>query len=232
MLPVTTQEPLLRDTGELFDFGRCRICGGHFRKDVHEGHLDYHRELFEQYAPERRRLAAHRLDREEELGARMTCEVAGMSAVTEEALRRHVERCGWEGVEEVAAMSGIDLSQAKPRRHANRITTVQRLYKEHLSLEEIAFRTDLTLQTVKKYLAAPSEHMEESGSKLHSPASKAEDWPRQWDTPRKRALGGRIIALRRSRLRPMAVASRLGKSDVVVRRYLREAEAAGLLQAA
>jgi aldehyde:ferredoxin oxidoreductase len=229
VLPITAQEPLLRDAGELFDFGRCRVCDGHFRKEVHEGHLNHYRELFEQYAPERRRLAAHRLSQEEALGARMTCEVPGMPAVTEEALRRHVERFGWEGVKEVATTTGIDLNQTRPRRHAKRIVTVQRLYKEHLSLEEIAFRTDLTLQTVKKYLAAPSEPMEESGPKVHSPASKAADWPRQWDTPRKRALGERIIALRRSRLRPMAVASRLGKSDVVVRRYLREAEAAGLV---
>jgi hypothetical protein len=174
MLPIATQEHLLRDTGELFDFGRCRICAGHFRKDFHEGHLDYHRELFEQYAPERRRLAAHRLDREEELGARLTCEVSGAPKVTEDALRRHVERFGWEGVEEVAAMSGTDLSQARPRRNAKRITTVQRLYKEHLSLEEIAFRTDLTLQTVKKYLREPSEPMEECGPKVHSPASKVD----------------------------------------------------------
>lgn len=50
-------------------------------------------------------------------------------------------------------------------------------------------------------------------------------------TPRTRNLGLRIVTLHRRGRGLMAIADTLGKADKVVRRYLREAEVAGLLAA-
>jgi hypothetical protein len=149
--------------------------------------------------------------------------------VTAEALLRHAEKFGWDGVKEVARWEGIELERGTPRRNEKRIRGVQRLFEEHLSFDEIASRTGLSLQTVRKYLREPKKPMEESGFKQRSTASNSKIKGDPWGTPRKRLLGERIVALRKDGMVPLAIADRLRKSDVVVRRYLREAEAAGLL---
>jgi hypothetical protein len=50
-----------------------------------------------------------------------------------------------------------------------------------------------------------------------------------WNTTKTRNLGMRIVKLRKRGRGAMAIADTLGKSDAVVRRYLREAATAGLL---
>ena len=50
-----------------------------------------------------------------------------------------------------------------------------------------------------------------------------------WKTTKTWNLGRKILALRRRGRLPSAIADALGRSEPVVRRYLREAEAAGLL---
>jgi hypothetical protein len=50
-----------------------------------------------------------------------------------------------------------------------------------------------------------------------------------WGTVRTQNLGFRIVKLHERGLMPSAIADRVRKSDGIVRRYLREAEAAGLI---
>jgi hypothetical protein len=143
--------------------------------------------------------------------------------ITVEALRRHAEKFG--GVEEVARWHGIELDHVKPLRNEKRIREVQRLFEEHVAVDEIASRAGLHLQ----YLSTPSPDGLNKPQNMRSPASNPEGQCSRWDTPRKRALGDRIVRLRKAGMGPMAIADRLGKSDVIVRRYLRQAQQAGLL---
>jgi hypothetical protein len=50
-----------------------------------------------------------------------------------------------------------------------------------------------------------------------------------WNSTKTRNLGGRIVSLHKLGLGAMAIADTVGKSDGVVKRYLREAGAAGFL---
>jgi hypothetical protein len=59
--------------------------------------------------------------------------------------------------------------------------------------------------------------------------SSREEGRYPWDTSRKLSLGRKILALHRRGRMPAAIAETLGKNVKVVRRYLREAEAAGLV---
>jgi transposase len=155
--------------------------------------------------------------------------------VTAESLATHIDRYGEECVEDVAAAHGIELGKTKPVRNWRRIAEVQRLHiVERLSDEEIVSRTGLHIETVRKYRSMPSENGSTKPSKVGSSERQGvkatEDLPPAWNTSRKRNLGLRVVALYRSGMTSrIAIADRLGKSDQVVRRYLREADAAGLL---
>jgi transposase len=154
---------------------------------------------------------------------------------TADRLETHRLRYGDDGVDEVAAAHGIELERAKPVRNWRRIAEVQRLHvEERLSDEEIVFRTGLHIETVRKYRSTPSQKGLTKPSKTPPSDRKAakatDDLPPTWGTTKKRNLGLRIVALYRSGMTSrIAIADRLRKSDAVVRRYLREAEAAGLL---
>jgi hypothetical protein len=154
----------------LFADGRCRICGGGFPAQRRAGHLEYHAELFDLYAPQRAERARRLHEREEDIGWRLVCETSGMPPHDRRKLDRHIARHGLVGV--------------------------------------------------------PTD----GGMRVES-AALAQDVALPWQTPRTRNLGMKVVRLRRRGLVPMAIADMIGKSDPVVRRYLREAKEAGLLAA-
>jgi hypothetical protein len=65
------------------------------------------------------------------------------------------------------------------------------------------------------------------GGKRPVRCASAKDNGYPWATARTRRLGARIVALHRRGRMPAAIADSVGKTDAVVRRYLREAKAAG-----
>jgi hypothetical protein len=179
-IPTNADEDLLREAGTLFAFGSCRLCGAHFRPQIRDDHLGYHRALHPEYVRERNLLDRLRLEQEKRLGAMLTCQAVGLQPVREKALGRHEQRSGREHVDELIPylhMSGT--SQSAPAIHGG-MRSVRGASRENDALP--------------------------------------------WRTLRTRKLGLRILALERRGLGAMAIADKLGKSDAVVRRYLREAD--------
>lgn len=134
LIPRDTDEHLLRSIDTLFAFGSCRLCSGTFPSDNREGHLNYHHELFEQYAPGRRKLERHVLGEEEKLGWRLILETPGMPSLTVQRLRRHASLYGIEGVRECATADGINLEPEK--REPELPSSVRRRRKRRIATPE------------------------------------------------------------------------------------------------
>lgn len=108
-IPRDTDEHLLRSVENLFAFGPCRLCGATYLGDARDGHLDYHRELFEDYGPQRRALERAVVAQEEKLGWELILDTVDMP-LTAQRLRRHSSLYGVESVKECAAAAGINLT--------------------------------------------------------------------------------------------------------------------------
>ena len=117
-IPTNADENLLREAGTLFALGSCGVCGAHFRPEIRDDHLGYHRALHAEYVRERNLLDRLRLEQEERLGAQLTCQAVGMRPVSEKQLRRHERLYGDEHIDELIPylhMSGTSQSQPATR---------------------------------------------------------------------------------------------------------------------
>ena len=91
-IPRDTDEHLPRSVEELFftppnEFARCRLCGGSFQAKRWAGHLDYHRELFDEYRPVRAALDRRVKKAENDLMVKM--DAAAAKTPTRKQLERH-----------------------------------------------------------------------------------------------------------------------------------------------
>lgn len=111
----------------------------------------------------------------------------------------------------------------KPTAYDLRLRQAHRLHREQVSAAEIASRMGVSLVSVRKYLAAPSESRATKPSEMHSTTLSGERAGVP-SSSRKNALRERVRTLRDAGLVRSAIADRLGKSDRTVGRYLAELE--------
>jgi hypothetical protein len=208
--PGARDEHLLRDSESLFTFGGCRLCGGTFRSEQHEDHLDYHGALFTEYTPQRAKLDRRVREQEENLGARLVCETSGMPTVTEKQLTRHEQIYGSEGVDELLPYLGLSRARPKRRRYEKRIAEVHRLHKEHKTPEEIVLLTGLSHWRMKRYLSLPENGLtkpsETRPTQLNG-SDPTETLPAVWNTPRKRSSRAGLLRRPRSSARATSTAA-------------------------
>jgi len=145
------------------------------------------------------------------------------SPPTADELRRHAAQHGPDEVNEIAAAYGIELealAEGKPTAHQLRIKQALRLHQEGVATKEIAARMEVSVETVRKYLSAPSTKHATKPSETPSTGQTAGS-PTSTLPPRQEALKERVRALRDEGLVRTAIADRLGKTDATVGKYLK-----------
>jgi IS30 family transposase len=110
-------------------------------------------------------------------------------------------------------------AERKPTAYERRLREAHRLHREHVPEREIASRMGVSLPTVRKYLAAPSESRVTKPSQTQ-PTAFPGSGEGSTLSSRERALRERIRVLRDERFVRAAIADRLGKSDRTIGRYL------------